>query len=50
MVLGKCAKIYFPSQSECNIGAMKTELTRMVVMKIRYFPEYPDILPEPVTH
>ena len=26
-VLGKCAKIDFPSQSECNVGATKTVLT-----------------------
>ena len=34
MVLGKCAKIYFSSQRECNIAVMKTGLTRMIVMKI----------------
>ena len=50
MALGKCAKIHFPLQSECNVGATKTGLTRMTVMKIRYFHEYSDFLPEPVTH
>ena len=29
---------------------MKTGLMRVIVMKIRYFHEYPDILSEPVTH
>ena len=33
---------------ECNIGAAKTGLTRMYVMKIQYFHEYPDLLPKPV--
>ena len=34
MVLGKCAKIDFPSQSECNVAAMKKGLMTMIVMKI----------------
>ena len=50
MVLGKCAKINFPSQSESYIGAMKTGLTRMIVMKIWYFHGYTGILIEPMRH
>ena len=50
MVLGKCAKIDIPSQSECNIGATKTVLMRMIVIKIRYFHGHTEILPEPVIH
>ena len=50
MVLGKCAKIDFPSQSECSIGPTKTVLTRMIVMKIRYFHGHTEILREPLIH
>ena len=50
MVLGKCAKIYFPSQSESNIGATKTGLMRMIVMKIWYFHGHTGILTEPMRH
>ena len=35
---------------KCNTAAMKIGLMRMIVMKIPYFHEYPDILPKPVTH
>ena len=50
MVLGKCAKINFPSQSECNVGATKTGLMRMIVMKIQYFHGHTGILTEPMRH
>ena len=50
MVLGKCAKIHFPSQSECNIGATKTVLMRMIVIKIQYFHGHTGILTEPMRH
>ena len=46
----KCAKIHFPSQSECNVGATKTGLTRMIVMKIWYFHGHTGILTEPMRH
>ena len=46
-VLGKCAKIDFPSQNKCNIAATKTVLTRM---KIQYFHEHTGILTEPMRH
>ena len=49
-VLGKCAKINFPSQSECNIRAMKSVLTRMIVMKIQYFYGHTGIWSEPIRH
>ena len=49
-VLGKCAKIDFPSQSECNIAVRKTVLARMIVMKILYFHGHTGILPEPITY
>ena len=49
-VLGKCAKVDFPSQSECNVGTTKTCLTRMIVMNIQYFHGYTEVLPELVTH
>ena len=48
MVPGKSAKIHFPSQSECNIGARKTVLTRMIAMKILYFHGQTGILTEPM--
>ena len=35
---------------KCNVAVMKTGLTRMYVVKIQYFHEYPDVLPKPVTH
>ena len=43
-------KLISHHKHECNVAATKTSLMRMIVMKIRYFHEYPDILPEPMTH
>ena len=46
----KMFKIHFPSQSECNIGATKTDLTRMFVMKIQYFHGHTGMLTQPMRH
>ena len=46
----KCAKIHFPSQSECHIAAMKSVLMRMIVMKICFFHGHTGIWPEPIRH
>ena len=48
MVLGKCAKIGFLSQSENYIVTTKFVLMRMIVMKIRYFHGHTGILTEPM--
>ena len=50
MVLRKCANINFPSQSESYVGATKTVLMRMIVMKIQYFHGHTGILTEPIRH
>ena len=50
MGLGKCTKISFLSQSESYVGATKSALTRMIVMKIQYFHGHTGILTEPLSH